>query len=657
MNSALSLPIPVAVFLRRLVNVFSGLSISHQYLSLRRSQEEGEPVTGLAQTYTVREGGRSRILDDILDVLQHTNWSWWTHRDEWSRLWTLLHSSTLNGDGIISSEPPIGRGWNWRSFLSFSSQSDGGSGDSPKQSETDREPSKDQNDAKKPSPPLPYKPKSTRDDPIHRLLKNPVLYDPLRAPRHPIVLCHGLYGFDVRGPSAWPSLQMHYWANVLNILKRKVGADVIVTAVPSTGSITSRAENLDRILCERGRGRGLNLMGHSMGGLDCRYLISHIKPTEYTPLSLTTLSTPHRGSPFMDWCANRIGLGRLNEGFPPNALSPSNPQPSEASSETAEKPPPPPSSTLSFSSIPSSFTTFLISILDSPAYANLTSTYLNTVFNPATPDSPNVRYFSVAGRSPSVPIWHPFWLPKMVLDEFEDKARQDMRKEGERLLKLQGLTVDDLIKHNGQPPMWEREDDWGNDGLVTIQSARWGEFMGIMEGCDHWEIRGARGIELDIDLPSVSFGIGSSTGDKDGDGWSISDWTKFVKAWRKEEKKAQDEMRREENTRRQATEVRSHDSISTVVPKDDKKAARDAADAEREAVLKSSTDKLSAVFDWLVEQVPVGSLASQSKGKGEGKSEEASKKSRKPVRNELETKEDLERFYVALSRKLYDEGL
>lgn len=44
-------------------------------------------------------------------------------------------------------------------------------------------------------------------------------------------------------------------------------------------------------------------MAHSMGGLDGRYLISHIRPTEYVPLSLTSISTPHRGSPFMDWCA------------------------------------------------------------------------------------------------------------------------------------------------------------------------------------------------------------------------------------------------------------------------------------------------------------------------------------------------------------------
>jgi triacylglycerol lipase len=50
-------------------------------------------------------------------------------------------------------------------------------------------------------------------------------------------------------------------------------------------------------------GRGVNLMAHSMGGLDCRYLISKVRPEEYTPLSLTTFSTPHHGSPFMDWCA------------------------------------------------------------------------------------------------------------------------------------------------------------------------------------------------------------------------------------------------------------------------------------------------------------------------------------------------------------------
>ena len=32
---------------------------------------------------------------------------------------------------------------------------------------------------------------SSRTDQIHQLINNPVLYDPLRKPRYPIVLCHG----------------------------------------------------------------------------------------------------------------------------------------------------------------------------------------------------------------------------------------------------------------------------------------------------------------------------------------------------------------------------------------------------------------------------------------------------------------------------------
>ncbi|KAF5369596.1 hypothetical protein D9758_002629 [Tetrapyrgos nigripes] len=93
-----------------------------------------------------------------------------------------------------------------------------------------------------------------RDDTIHRLITNPALFDPLRKPRYPIVLCHGLYGFDSRGPQSFPSLRMHYWANVLSILRDKIGAEVIVTAVPATGSVYSRAEALHLQLSQRALG-------------------------------------------------------------------------------------------------------------------------------------------------------------------------------------------------------------------------------------------------------------------------------------------------------------------------------------------------------------------------------------------------------------------
>lgn len=147
----------------------------------------------------------------------------------------------------------------------------------------------------------------------------------------------------------------------------------------------------------------------------------------------------------------------------------------EESNATSES-----SFTQSLTSLPSSFTTLLLSIVDSPAYAHLTSNYLNDVFNPSTPDDPSVKYWSVAGRmsADSVSVWHPFWLPKMVLDGVEEKER-------ERLKKIWEDEHEGGSEGWGQKvPFWADERQWGNDGLVTIQSAKWGEFLGIMEGCD-----------------------------------------------------------------------------------------------------------------------------------------------------------------------------
>ncbi|KIJ17859.1 hypothetical protein PAXINDRAFT_72201, partial [Paxillus involutus ATCC 200175] len=468
-------------------------------------------------------------------------------------------------------------------------------------------------------------------DTIHRLMINPTLLNPVRAPRYPIVLCHGLYGFDVRGPAAFPSLRMHYWANVLSILQKKLGADVIVTTVPGTGSVASRAKNLDRLLQEKARGRGINLIAHSMGGLDCRHLITHLGPTDYVPLSLTSISTPHRGSPFMDWCAQHLGLGRRQR------------EPADTSSRDAHQKAQPPSEvptaesngesekreatfSLSLSSLPSSFTTLLLSVLDSPAYANLTSSYLNNVFNPATPDDPRVKYFSVVSRIDDLNIWHPLWLPKVILDDTEKRAKDRLK-----------AAAGDKSYNPGIPP-WEQEDRWGNDGLVTVQSARWGEFLGILEGCDHWEIRGARGMDFNVDLPSVP--LGSITNRVGGEGWALGDWSRFIGAWR-QEKRPSGEL--------QLASVPNNATEPASSPRD----TREERDQIRQGghddpVVKASTDKLSAVFDWMADQVPTAANASPSKDKVQTK---------KPVKSDLATKLDLERFYIALTRKLYDEGL
>lgn len=112
--------------------------------------------------------------------------------------------------------------------------------------------------------------------------------------------------------------------------------------------------------------------------------------------------------------------------------------------------------------------TYVLDLLDSPAYANLTPSFLREVFNPMTPDRPDIRYFSVASRTDKIPIWHPLWLPKQVLDGAES-AR--------------------AAKGMSAPKQWR-----GNDGLVTIESAKWGEFLGVVENCDHWEMRGSSGL-------------------------------------------------------------------------------------------------------------------------------------------------------------------
>lgn len=236
-----------------------------------------------------------------------------------------------------------------------------------------------------------------------------------------------------------------------------------------------------------------------------------------------------------------------------------------------------------------------------------------------------MKYFSVAGRLGGVGVWHPFWLPKMVLDGVEERSRKRMQDE---------FTANPSESRPQSPPLWEKEDEWGNDGLVTIQSAKWGEFLGIMEGCDHWEMRGARGIAPGV-LPT-SLGKVPGLGKVDlSMNLGVGDWGKFVSAWRS----------------REDSKERRHGGDRGIA---DRRKERE----QDEADIKSSTDRLSAVMDWFVEQVPLtAKLNLSSSEKADTVKGEKKEKKEKERKNELGTKEDLERFYVALSRKLWDEGL
>ena len=111
---------------------------------------------------------------------------------------------------------------------------------------------------------------------------------------YPIVLHHGFLGFD-------RVFRVDYFYQVSETLKHR-GFDVYTTRVSPVATIARRAEQLkeqiDMILRTTGS-RKVNIVAHSMGGLDARYLVSVLGYGDRVA-SITTLGTPHRGSRLAD---------------------------------------------------------------------------------------------------------------------------------------------------------------------------------------------------------------------------------------------------------------------------------------------------------------------------------------------------------------------
>ncbi|KAE8351871.1 hypothetical protein BDV28DRAFT_149572 [Aspergillus coremiiformis] len=221
------------------------------------------------------------------------------------------------------------------------------------------------------------------------------------TPKHAIVLAHGLLGFDelrLAGPY-FPGVQ--YWRGIKEALSTK-GIEVITATVTPSGSIETRAEELAREIAAGARGKAVNIIAHSMvfrgeifevewndpfednfideysSGLDSRYMISHLRPTDFKVLSLTTIATPHRGSAVADYVLKQIGNERLAQLY--YALD-------QIKFETG-------------------------------AFSQLTREYMEKTFNPTTPDIEDVRYFSY-GASMQPSFWSVFRLSHGYLEQVE----------------------------------------------------------------------------------------------------------------------------------------------------------------------------------------------------------------------------------------------
>ena len=117
--------------------------------------------------------------------------------------------------------------------------------------------------------------------------------------KYPILLVHGVFFRDSR--------YFGYWGRIPGQLERN-GATVHFGNQPSADSIADCARILTQRIKQITRDTGcekVNIIAHSKGGLDCRYAMAFCGAAPYVA-SLTTVSTPHRGSPFADYMLTKV---------------------------------------------------------------------------------------------------------------------------------------------------------------------------------------------------------------------------------------------------------------------------------------------------------------------------------------------------------------
>lgn len=271
------------------------------------------------------------------------------------------------------------------------------------------------------------------------------LRDEYEAPKYPVVLCHGLSGFDKL--MVLPSLSylvglhknhgtprrdfvvadhdgvaLEYWFGIREALEAK-GTKVMVAKVPGFGSIEERSDKLNEFISrevsllrderkdnvynerrssqksfkEKGEKMKVNLIAHSMGGLDARFLISKLEKQNYEVVSLTTVTTPHRGSEMADYVMD------LSKTLPDQV-----------------KPP--------------------------PSFRQLTTEHMKE-FNKEVTDDPKVSYFSYGAQFN--PAWYNVFYASWS-----------------------------IINSRGG----------ANDGMVSVESSKWGTYLGTLMNVDHLDL-------------------------------------------------------------------------------------------------------------------------------------------------------------------------
>lgn len=123
-----------------------------------------------------------------------------------------------------------------------------------------------------------------------------------RPPEFPVIMCHGLFGTERYG--AGPIHAGDYYRGILKAV-RSAGVEVYAPRVHPLAGVYRRTWKLAERIRSKYGDTPVHLVGHSMGGLDARLLASDPAWARRI-VSITSIGTPHLGTPLADLAASRL---------------------------------------------------------------------------------------------------------------------------------------------------------------------------------------------------------------------------------------------------------------------------------------------------------------------------------------------------------------
>ncbi len=163
--------------------------------------------------------------------------------------------------------------------------------------------------------------------------------------KYPIVMMHGFFGWGEAGPFS-------YYAGVVDDLTA-LGFEVIDPNVSPIHSMEHRSAQWVEAIDAVYAGRKINVVCHSQGGLDARYMISQLGWGDRIA-AVVMVATPNQGSALADYIADQL------------------PAPAQWAVD------------------------WVLNLLgmDWDGIYQISQAYIRNVFNPANPDDPRVAYYS-----------------------------------------------------------------------------------------------------------------------------------------------------------------------------------------------------------------------------------------------------------------------